>query len=672
LSDVLDAALFYAQRGWRVFPCSGKQPITTHGVTDASTDESQIRAWWEKGDWNVAIATGPESGIFVIDVDPRNGGQLLEGVQAHVLTGGGGAHYYYKWPAMAQRLRSTYRPGVDVKGAGGYVLAPPSKTTGAYTYVQGGSFEPYDAPADMIVEIVKRIEEVRPGDKFNESDLTWAEMLEPHGWVVDHEKDGAQYWTRPGKDEGVSATTGYDYGEGPDRLYVFTSSTPFESQRGYDKFGAYAVLNHGGDLSAAAAALGTPSPRLSAASVPPPAGVAAVFPPSPVVAPAYSFTPAAPAGSFIDRYINYASLLTDCSLEYHEAAALTLLAIMTNQMKIELAPYPDGLSTNLYLVLVGESSNSRKSTAQGIAKNMIESLVPSVLLPDRMTGEAAIGALAMRSGQAAAWLPDEMGVTLQQIYERDFMRPLEELMLTLYSGQEYKYMTVGGLRHVYGLHLSIFGAATPESFSGAGARLTTGGLLPRFGIVFPGVRPPSRSLTNDSQKPLRDALMADLKSYLVIYNDANMIKKPIKVSKEALDYFAQEDRRFAGNPQTARLSAVVYKIGALVAMADGRQVILLEDAKAAVTVAVRLAQGAMRLRPYVARSVSDMTFEALINDVMLELRSAGMTGVLQSRSDIAKLLRLERRQLDRVRDTLSDRRLIAVQTFNGDETWLIP
>jgi putative DNA primase/helicase len=90
----------------------------------------------------------------------------------------------------------------------------------------------------------------RPGDDFNLRG-SWAKILEPRGWrLINVLDDGTEYWTRPGKTEGVSATVNY---EGSDLLYVFsTNAEPFEPGRGYTKFTAYALLNHGGDYSAAA------------------------------------------------------------------------------------------------------------------------------------------------------------------------------------------------------------------------------------------------------------------------------------------------------------------------------------------------------------------------------------------------------------------------------------
>ncbi len=91
----------------------------------------------------------------------------------------------------------------------------------------------------------------RPGDLYA-SRTTWAEILEPAGWQSVYMRGETTYWRRPGKAQGVSATTNH---AGADLLYIFTSSTAFDAGTSYTKFGAYAVLHHDGDFSLAAAAL---------------------------------------------------------------------------------------------------------------------------------------------------------------------------------------------------------------------------------------------------------------------------------------------------------------------------------------------------------------------------------------------------------------------------------
>lgn len=89
---------------------------------------------------------------------------------------------------------------------------------------------------------------VRPGEAWS-AVTSWPEILEPHGWRCDHTTDASGHWTRPGKSFGTSATTNYN---GSGLLYVFTTSTDFSAGDTYTKFGAYALLNHGGDHVAAA------------------------------------------------------------------------------------------------------------------------------------------------------------------------------------------------------------------------------------------------------------------------------------------------------------------------------------------------------------------------------------------------------------------------------------
>lgn len=161
-NPLIEAALSYARRGWQVFPvhtpspdgCScrksncysiGKHPRTQHGYKDATISEQQILEWWTRWpDANIGIATGPRSGFFVLDIDGANGQaslKTLEGIHTlphtlRVLTGRtdpvgerAGYHLYFSWPIGANLGNSAPRglgKGLDIRGAGGYVVAPPS------------------------------------------------------------------------------------------------------------------------------------------------------------------------------------------------------------------------------------------------------------------------------------------------------------------------------------------------------------------------------------------------------------------------------------------------------------------------------------------------------------------------------------------------------------------
>jgi hypothetical protein len=134
------AAAGYLRRGWSVVPLrpASKLPAIRwekyqHEHADAATLARWRRRW---PDLNIGIVTGAVSGLVVLDLDPRHGGveslaglerlhgALPETVEAE--TGGGGRHLYFACPEAAPRNEAGLAPGLDLRGEGGMVVAPPS------------------------------------------------------------------------------------------------------------------------------------------------------------------------------------------------------------------------------------------------------------------------------------------------------------------------------------------------------------------------------------------------------------------------------------------------------------------------------------------------------------------------------------------------------------------
>lgn len=134
-STLHDAASYYAELGYQVFPClpGQKRPATQHGFKDASTDPAQIDKWWsENHDYNVAIATG---GYLVLDVDGLNNHWPNDGDKAISLCGcplattpRGGSHRWFRGGGFASKVGIA--PAVDIRADGGYVVVPPSRIVG--------------------------------------------------------------------------------------------------------------------------------------------------------------------------------------------------------------------------------------------------------------------------------------------------------------------------------------------------------------------------------------------------------------------------------------------------------------------------------------------------------------------------------------------------------------
>jgi hypothetical protein len=184
-NHLLEAALEYAGRGWRVFPlhsptvagCScgnrncgksiGKHPRTAHGLQDACTDAAKISVWWERWpDANIGIATGPESGVFVLDIDGELGDAALSTHHRQgrnlpdtlTVSTGRGKHIYFRWPE-GQTIRNSagkLAKGLDIRGDRGYAVIPPSihQTGARYAYIDPNA-SISDAPAWLLALVAQ-------------------------------------------------------------------------------------------------------------------------------------------------------------------------------------------------------------------------------------------------------------------------------------------------------------------------------------------------------------------------------------------------------------------------------------------------------------------------------------------------------------------------------------
>jgi bifunctional DNA primase/polymerase-like protein len=202
------------------------------------------------------------------------------------LTPGGGRHLLYCCAQIegSQKLaaRPVERPQrvktlIETRGEGGLIIIDPSGGTvhpsgKPYRRIRGSvrtirRITP--AQRALLLESARQLDEMpppplrstsrpsskhagaRPGDLFN-AQAQWADVLGKHGWVLVGQFNQEQFWRRPGKAEGISATVNYNQNN---RLLVFSTSTPFQIQKCYSLFEAYACLEHGNDFSAAARAL---------------------------------------------------------------------------------------------------------------------------------------------------------------------------------------------------------------------------------------------------------------------------------------------------------------------------------------------------------------------------------------------------------------------------------
>lgn len=129
-STLLEAALEFAREGWPVFPCqpSSKRPATGRGFLDATTSEKKIREWWRRRPLNIGLPTGIK--FIALDADSESAVNTVRSFgtkETPTVKTARGFQWYLKIPDFECRGNAgIIAEGIDVRGVGGYVVAPPS------------------------------------------------------------------------------------------------------------------------------------------------------------------------------------------------------------------------------------------------------------------------------------------------------------------------------------------------------------------------------------------------------------------------------------------------------------------------------------------------------------------------------------------------------------------
>jgi hypothetical protein len=181
--EILSAAKKYIAMGWKVFPChtisedgecscgrkactdAGKHPRTDTGLKEASSDTDQIEAWFGAGSppSNIGVVTGKVSGITVIDIDIGHGKLGAESWSALIAekgepntlmskTGSGGLHVLFKYNSALRTGTNRLGKGIDIRGDGGYIIAPPSRhrSGGVYEWMNDTQLD--DLPEHLLAK----------------------------------------------------------------------------------------------------------------------------------------------------------------------------------------------------------------------------------------------------------------------------------------------------------------------------------------------------------------------------------------------------------------------------------------------------------------------------------------------------------------------------------------
>lgn len=300
----------YADNGYEIFPANPrtKTPLTPNGMKDATTNHQQINEWWQQHpDALIACRIPPH--LVVLDIDPRHGGHNtwteLQNAYATIICNrihrsgrnDGGAHHWFLRPPGRLSIKNLtdwaqhnnvgqpildkngnptgkWTCGIDILHHDHrYSILPPSPhpaTGQPYRWDTRG--EEREMPP-FLAQLITQTEPTPTtththtpqtdsiADHYSNT-TTWNQILQPHGWTLKHgngDEDGSR-WQHPTATATWSATIRNNC------LFVYTPNTPFPetetgNPNGITKFRAYAILEHGGNMSQAAKHLRPPNPH---------------------------------------------------------------------------------------------------------------------------------------------------------------------------------------------------------------------------------------------------------------------------------------------------------------------------------------------------------------------------------------------------------------------------
>jgi hypothetical protein len=315
MTDILTTALRFATQGIVAVPVAAdgtKRPglSTWKDFQHRHPTQDELLTWFGNNPDGVGVICGAISNnlemlelegravdakmhIEIADIAKGSGlGDLWERLNSGYVevTPSRGLHwlYFVADGVLPGNTKLARKPGVnggvdvwaETRSEGGFTITAPSGSVSDVTHPDGGKWELIGGSIETIPtitmeertalhnifamfdempraevihqEIVAKNDGVlTPGSDFN-AKTTWDEILIPLGWKKIYTQGEKTAWRRPNKDFGSSATTNF---QGTDKLCVFTTSTIFETERSYDKFGAYALIYHNGDFKAAASDL---------------------------------------------------------------------------------------------------------------------------------------------------------------------------------------------------------------------------------------------------------------------------------------------------------------------------------------------------------------------------------------------------------------------------------
>jgi hypothetical protein len=240
--------------------------------------------------------------------------------------------------------------------------------------------------------------------------------------------------------------------------------------------------------------------------------------------------------TFIDRYLQWAEKATDATPIYHElSAAILLSAVLAEHVEFKPSYAPQGMSPNLWGLILGETTLTRKTTAMEMAIHMLSEVDPEALLATDGSVEGIFRSVSTRPGRVGVFYRDEISGLLDGINKRDYLGAMPEALTKLYDGSNQK-RALSKEEIVVRRPVFIFfgGGIREKTYSLLSEQYINSGFLPRF-LVVSGDTDLSRIRPTGPAQAIGVSERERLLNHLRDLKEAYMAGQYMRIGGQAID-----------------------------------------------------------------------------------------------------------------------------------------
>jgi len=399
--------------------------------------------------------------------------------------------------------------------------------------------------------------------------------------------------------------------------------------------------------------------------------------------------------TFIERYIRWASDLTDAAPQYHQAGAFTILSAMLSG-SVRLQTSFGTIIPNLWFMILADTTLTRKSTAMDIAMELLAEVSPNAILATDGSPEGILSALKDRTKQPSIYFRDEFTGLLEAITNKDYMAGMAEQFTKLYDGKTIKrLLRKEEIRITEPRFIMFTGGVKTKTQSLLNEEHINSGFIPRF-IFITAVADPSRVRpvgppiyhNHESKIQIKDELFQIDDNYnrprMIILPDGRTTSnlKPefeVKLSDDAWRRYNELESLLTNTalsigiahltPVYDRLAKSTLKAAILIAASrqgeKGTEITVeLDDILHAIYYCKQWYVYANEIVSSIGKSNDERTIDKIMEFVV----NAGINGV--SRSDIMRAFHLDSRRAELLLTTIIQRRLVFVSHFSGQPRYV--